>query len=274
QLSASLVLPPTITPSPDGLQAFDAFKKSLELAGQNLNLFEFLGIAMPGILSVEGAPAAGVSPRQTLFAVSDAPSLIVIAGLFSLIGLFLVAIYLESIARGVRVQTQFASVMKLFVHVTAFVLLLAMMGAFIAVPFLIGAALVAPFSAALGSFLVMLIFLVIVWALLYLSFAIPAIFVSGANALQAIANSIVIFRVNFRQAMGLVLLIYLIQTGFSVVWDQIGVSEWGIALDMIANAFLASGLVAAVMLFYHLFYHERALWLAQARVNAQSSLKG
>ncbi|MBI3538564.1 MAG: hypothetical protein HY070_13535, partial [Chloroflexi bacterium] len=195
---------------------------------------------------------------------------IVIAGLFSLIGLFLVAIYLESIARGVRVQTQFASVMKLFVHVTAFVLLLAMMGAFIAVPFLIGAALVAPFSAALGSFLVMLIFLVIVWALLYLSFAIPAIFVSGANALQAIANSIVIFRVNFRQAMGLVLLIYLIQTGFSVVWDQIGVSEWGIALDMIANAFLASGLVAAVML----FYHERALWLAQARVNAQSSLKG
>ena len=61
--------------------------------------------------------------------------------------------------------------------------------------------------------------------------------------------------------MGLVFLIYLIQMGFSLIWQQIVSSAWSAALTVGANAFLGSGLIAAAML----FYHDRFTWLTEVR---------
>ena len=116
-------------------------------------------------------------------------------------------------------------------------------------------------SQGLASFILIAGFMLALWAILYLAFALPAVFVSGANPVQAIWNSVTVFRYNSWSAMGLVFLIYLIQMGFSLVWQQLISSAWGAAFNIVANAFLGTGLVAAAML----FYHDRFTWLTEVR---------
>jgi hypothetical protein len=109
--------------------------------------------------------------------------------------------------------------------------------------------------------------------MLYLMFALPAVFVSGANAPQAVINSISVFRFDFWSATGLVFLVFVIQRGFAAVWQLFGGNPWGVVFDVIANAFLSSGLVAAGML----FYYDRMSWMAAVREHLQqqrTQLKG
>jgi hypothetical protein len=61
--------------------------------------------------------------------------------------------------------------------------------------------------------------------------------------------------------MGLVFLIFLIQSGFSLVWQQLPDETWVDTFNVVANAFLGSGLIAAAML----FYHDRFTWLTEVR---------
>ena len=272
QIAGALALPPTVTPSPDLAEMFDSVRIELQTIGQTLNLFEILGLAMPGLIPIGGDSSVDPKPmaRNTLISISDTASLIGIGAGLLLIGFFLVALYMEGIARSVRPVSSQAPVLKSYVRITTLVILLGLVGMAVAVPFLTAAALIAPFNPGIGSFIIMLVFIFMLWVLLYLSFAIPAIFVSGAGARQAIAHSVAVFRFNFRSAMGLVLMVYLIQSGLSVVWDQLSGSDWGIVVDIAANAFIASGLIAAVML----FYRDRVQWMAQARAQVRPSLKG
>ncbi len=267
QIGAALTLPPTLNPTAETLEGLQTLKQGLQAAGEQFNVFEFIGVAMPGIMPA-GAPAAAL-PRQILFAISDAPSLLALAGAFLLAGFFFLTLYLESIARGVRVTPR-VPLLRSFLNILALVFLLSCVGALVLAPLLFVAALVTSFDPAVGSFLVLLVFMLILWVLLYLSFAVPAIVLSGANAAQAIAHSLSIFRWNFWSAMGLVFLVYIIQVGFTVVWEQLGDSPWGMAVDLVANPFLASGLMAGTML----FYMDRVARLAQAQQQAHSSLKG
>jgi hypothetical protein len=49
--------------------------------------------------------------------------------------------------------------------------------------------------------------------------------------------------------------------GFVVIWDTLLGSTWGVVVDVLANAFLGTGLVAAGML----FYYDRFTWLTEVR---------
>ncbi len=269
QVAASLAIPPEVNASLDAQQGFATLKDALKEIGDRFNLFEFLGIAMPGLVAIDPTSTDVNLPRQTLFTISDALSLIAVAAPLTLIGFFLAALYLEGIARGVRPKTDALPVTQSYLRVTALVILLLVASALIVVPLFVAAAIITPFNQSLAAFVILLIFLLILWALVYLTFAIPAIFVGGVGAGQAILNSITIFRLNFWSAFGLILLIYLIENGFAVVWEQLGASVAGFVVDIVANAFLASGLVAAMML----FYQDRTLAQAQARQPARPSLK-
>ncbi|MBI3913736.1 MAG: hypothetical protein HY327_06070 [Chloroflexi bacterium] len=267
----SINLPVTATPSIDGIDSsdgFDLFRKTLETSGDHFNMLEFLGVAMPGVLTVQSNAVDPASAPPPALLISDAPSFLVWILALTLAGFFLVALYWEGLTRGVRVHTK--PVVHSYLNFVALLALLLAFGGMLTVPVMLLAAWVAPANPAIGSFLVLLVFLLILWVMLYLSFALPAIFVSGANAIEAIAHSIAIFRFNFSSALGLVFVSYLIQAGFGVIWEELGIQPWGMLVDLIANAFIASGLVAALML----FYHDRVTALAPARPPARSSVKG
>ncbi len=259
--------PPSGTP-PDMVQNLEAFKSTWLAAGNKLNVFSliaFLAIGMPTFMGFDVPPADFLKTRLAI-SIADGATLAALILLLTFLGIFLASVYLESIARGVRRDANGARafaprVLKSYLNTTALVLF-GLLGAIATmIPFVLSAVLLAIFNQGLGSFLLVLGLVLLMWAALYLVFAIPAIFVSGVSVPQAIMNSVAVFRYNFWSAMGLIFLIYLIEVGFSIIWQQFLGSAFGVFVDVVANAFLGSGLVAAGML----FYYDRITWLNRVR---------
>jgi hypothetical protein len=92
---------------------------------------------------------------------------------------------------------------------------------------------------------------------IYLFFAVDAIFVSGVGPLAAIQRSVAVVRRHLWPTLGLVLLTWLILAGMDRVWAFLADAlrpPFGVGLSMLANTYIASGLLAASMI----FYYERA----------------
>jgi hypothetical protein len=111
-------------------------------------------------------------------------------------------------------------------------------------------AVVSPPVAVLGS---MLLLAGLLFASVHLFFSIPAIFVSGAGPLVAIQRSVGMVRRHLWPSVALILLTWLILAGMDRVWDLLASqlqSPYGVVLGILGNAYVASGLIAAGMVFY------------------------
>ena len=112
------------------------------------------------------------------------------------------------------------------------------------------AALVSPPVAVLGTVLVAAGLL---FATVHLFFAVDAIFISQARPLAAIKRSVAVVRRQLRPSVALIVLTWLILAGMARVWDILAStlqSPYGVALGILGNAYIASGLIAAGMIFY------------------------
>jgi hypothetical protein len=253
---------------PDTLQNLDAFRSVLQTAGERFNVLSLLAmfaVGMPSLMGLDAPPADFLS-RTVSLSIRNGAVLLGVIALLALVGLFVSSVYLEGIARLVRRKPESARafaprVLQEYLHILGFVAFAVVIFLVIMVPFAVGATLVSLLSPGLGSVLAIAGILILMWVGLYLWFALPAIFVSGSGVLQAVVNSIAVFRYNFWSAMGLIFLVYLLQMGFVVIWDTLLGSTWGVVVDVLANAFLGTGLVAAGML----FYYDRFTWLTEVR---------
>jgi hypothetical protein len=111
-------------------------------------------------------------------------------------------------------------------------------------------ALVEPELAVLGGALVLGALL---FAELHLFFAVDAICVSDVGPLAAVQRSVGIVRRDPWSTLGLIVLTWLILAGMSRVWELLAGSlqaPFGVALASLGNAYIASGLIAAGMIFY------------------------
>jgi hypothetical protein len=111
-------------------------------------------------------------------------------------------------------------------------------------------ALVSPPVAVLGG---VLILGAVLFAVVHLFFAVDAIVVSNVGPLLAIQRSVGLVRRHLGPSTGLILLSWLILSGMQRVWDGLASSlqaPYGIALGILGNAYIASGLIAASMIFY------------------------
>src|SRR4029077_17516907 len=111
-------------------------------------------------------------------------------------------------------------------------------------------ALVSPPVAVLGGVLVLAGLL---FASVHLFFAVDAIFVSDAGPLAAIQRSVALVRRHLWPSVALIVLTWLILAGMNRVWDILASNmqpPYGVALGILGNAYIASGLIAAGMIFY------------------------
>ena len=111
-------------------------------------------------------------------------------------------------------------------------------------------ALVSPPIAVLGS---VLLLAGLLFASVHLFFSVPAIFVSHAGPLGAIQRSVGTVRRHLWPSVALIVLTWLILAGMSRVWDLLASnlqSPYGAVLGILGNAYIASGLIAAAMVFY------------------------
>ncbi len=263
------------------LQSIEQFSNLLQNAGDTANFFGvisvfcLIAVGFPTVFGIQ--PPVTAWARTVWFTISDSPTFFALLVPLGLAGILVVALYLEIIARGVRQETDARTFVprltKGLATTTRLTVALSVGAVGFMLPLSIGATLMSDVSQGIASFLVLMGTLFLLWATLYLAFVLPAVFVSGSSARQAIFDSVTIFRFDFWSAMGLVILTYLIRWGFAVVWQFFIGDPWGAFFDVLANAFLGSGLVAATML----FYADRMNWLTQLREHIrqqQAQLKG
>src|SRR5512138_3060701 len=212
--------------SPDTQQALDAFKSAFQAAGEQFNVFSFVamfGMGIPTVMPIVDAPPVGLFTPVVLFSIEDQSVFLGWLVLFALVGVLLGSLYLAGIARAVKrepgdILSFLPETVRSFTRVLMLVVALGLGGLVLMVPFALGALLVSLLSPGLGIFFILAIWLILMWAALYLSFAVPAIFVSGVGVQKSILNSITVFRYNFWPAMGLVFLVVVIQMRFSIMW--------------------------------------------------------
>ena len=88
------------------------------------------------------------------------------------------------------------------------------------------------------------------WFLVSLFFVNEAILLDGQSIWRAVARSILLVHNNFWPTLGLGLLINLLIYGFRAVWNLIGHTPAGAAVSLVGNAYLGTGLLLAVFVFY------------------------
>ncbi len=238
---------------PNGAQSFESIRQMVLSAADDLNV---LALLSPGWISVPSImPLLGGGRGPFTFVNSWATAVSVAVGAL-LGGSLLGCIYRSIIALHVRDEALAPSqlprqAIQAWLRLVGLVAILGGVGLVVGVPVLflvIGASLLA---RELGSFGMALLMTVLLWLQLYLFFAPDAIFISQVGPLQAIRRSIAVVRANFWAAVRIVVLITIILLGMGQVWAALAArAPWGPALGILGNAYIASGLVAASMLFY------------------------
>lgn len=182
----------------------------------------------------------------------------VLIGLFvllSLTGLLLGTLYLGLIAHTLRKEgmgwgKQLSRYMLTSVRILAYLALVAggigVLALFF-VPLILFASL---FSQELAGLLLAGLLVFLIWAGFYFFFALPAILVDEVGPLRAMWSSFLVVRYHFGSSLLFVGLALLIARGLFEVWRALAATPWGIALGILGNAYIGSGLIAASLIFY------------------------
>lgn len=230
----------------------------LEALGQQFNLFSLLSAGLLGVPSLMAN--AGLSSR--VVEVQSWLALIGLTPILMLMGLAIGSLYLILIAQGMwgeplNGQALLRQAGAVWLRVVALGLLLLFFSVSLVVPltFLIG--LLAVVSSGIASFLMGLIYVIVIWLGLYLYFTVDAIVINRIGPIRAIWNSVNVIVRNFWSALGLIILIAILSLGLPLVWLRLSqVHPIATIISIIGHAFIGSGLVAASLLFYRDRYQQ------------------
>jgi len=141
------------------------------------------------------------------------------------------------------------------------------------VPFGMGVLAAATLLALLpgvGLMLLMALSIGLVWMAIYLAFVPQAITLADSRALGALSNSFVLVRNNFMASIGLLALVVLLRNGLGLVWGRLLLrSQLGAVIAIVGNAYVGTGLTAAMFF----FYRDRMATLRQGRASRSLRLR-
>lgn len=232
----------------------DAQSRYLE-AVQGVNLAALLSA---GVLGTPNLVPSLTSPSPLGWGVIEIERGEVLIGLLvllSLTGLLLGTLYLGLIAHILRKEgsgwgKQLSRYMLTSVRILAYLaLVVGAIGvlALFFVPLILFASM---FSRELAGLLLAGLLVFLIWAGFYLFFALPAILVDEVGPLRAMWSSFLVVRYHFGSSLLFVGLALLIARGLFEVWRALATTPWGIALGILGNAYIGSGLIAASLIFY------------------------
>ncbi|MBI2909933.1 MAG: hypothetical protein HYX92_20020 [Chloroflexi bacterium] len=245
-------------PEESAEQLFSEVDRLAQTAGK-VNLLYVLGWQMHGLM---GVPDSVFSSRTPLDLAKPAPLaalLVILAGL----GILIACAYLGAIAQLVR-QSRFSwrpylgRIGRNWLTLTTYLLIVLVAALSLGMLALLVIGLVGLASPGLAGLLGAVAISVVLWGMIYLFLAEEAIFISEVSATRAIWYSASIVRRNFWSAVGLFLITNIILLGMSIALSILFLHPLGVVASMTVNAYIASGLAAAAMIFYQ---QRSGIWL-------------
>ncbi|MHB9091244.1 MAG: hypothetical protein ACYC7H_07475, partial [Chloroflexota bacterium] len=242
--------------APNG-QRFEELRQTAEAAVAGFNMLSLLVLNF--IANVPTTTSGHQADTPIVIPVSSEVAFVLLVITLQLLGVLLGCVYFGLIAQQVRDGTVrplllLAKLRSYFLSVVVLGLMLLGVLVALGVPLslLVTFAVMAggPVGSGLAAALLAGLYVAGMWALLFLFFTLDAIVVSEVRALRAILNSVSIVGKNFWSALAFVALTVLILTGTQIIWSNLSDSTLGTVAGILGNAYIASGLAAASMLFY------------------------
>ena len=250
QLSGRLLSPLLEEPA-----AQDAVTQVIEMASE-INVLTSLSVPIIGVPALMG----GVAPEQTplpvqVYQLDSTWSLLVLQVGLTLVGLLLTAIYLSLISLAIQkngdrpgspaafVTSALRSAVRLFGLGLIFLVALIVVW----VP-LLPVAFVASLLAGVLAMYVMLGGVVLV--VTYLSMSVPGIVLKGRPLLLSVWESVRLVRGNALQTVSLLLGVMLVGGGTNQLWRMADDGSWLTIVSIAGHAFISTGLVAAIFVYY------------------------
>jgi len=104
------------------------------------------------------------------------------------------------------------------------------------------------------------------WGFVHFYFSIHALFLDRCGPMQALKASYQVVRGNFWQSIQFIALSFLLTTGLTYALTAMAADPLGVFLAIVLNAFVATGMIVAAML----FYRDRACRLATSTYSSVS----
>jgi hypothetical protein len=243
-----------IVTKPQYIQAFGADATAPVIAfAEEANLLGLLspaGLTLPTIV-----PVLGIA-RGSYTMLDSAGAAVLLALAAILFGGFVGCVYRAILAQQARESE--LSVLRIpgesvvaWYRVVVLAVLMLVVGFLVILPLAFIAALFSLVTGAATPLMTALVTTLALAAQLYLFFTPDAIFISRVGPIQAIRSSVAVVHAGVWSALTLALLVTVITIGMSQIWVLLASqASWGLALGIVGNAYIASGLVAASMLFY------------------------
>lgn len=235
---------------------------SIETLGQSFNLLSALVsttlLHVPSLL-VSGSLASPLPPIPMSTPIEG----IVFWIVFSLLGLLIGVVYLGLLSRrlpiggmsGMAPRLFAGSVIRQWLQVIAFVVILFLLFVALYIPLSVGIALFSVVSPALASFLALASGGIALVVFFYLYFATAAIVMDNLSAPAAISRSVGLVKTNFLPTLGFVAVSTLIGLGITLLLMQLSnVALWIVTPAIIISAYIGTGLAMALLVFYRTRY--------------------
>jgi hypothetical protein len=186
----------------------------------------------------------------------SAGTVILLALATILLGAFVGCVYRATLAQQVRegelsAQRLPGESVVAWYRVIVLAVLMLVAGFLVILPLAFIAALASLVTGAATALMTAIVATLALAAQLYLFFTPDAIFVSRVGPIQAVRRSVAVVHAGVWPALTLAVLVTVITIGMGQIWVMLASqASWGLALGIVGNAYIASGLVAASMLFY------------------------
>ncbi|MBW7881287.1 MAG: hypothetical protein H3C34_01390 [Caldilineaceae bacterium] len=244
--------------SPDMVQMSRQMADSLRELGQGFNLLSAL--VSSGLMHVPSLMATGVgSASARVLEVSSVSEAVVLWLVFSILGLLIGVIYLGLLARSLPIGRQanipaglFAgNVLRQWIRVLAFVLLVALALTAVYLPISFGIGLFMLVSPGLGSAMAVASGALILIVFFYMYFTTSGIVMDNLPVTAAMMRSVRLVRENFWSTLGFFAVSTLISLGITLVLVQLAVfALWARLFAIVLNAYVGTGLAMALLVFY------------------------
>ncbi len=257
-----------------------ALELMLESAGE-LNLFSTLGVAplgVPSLMSVK-LPQGTPLGLPAVVSLDNEFAGLVLAAVFSLVGVLVGGAYLGLIAQQVRDGALdgvrlFKLLPRYWMSILVVIVALLVAAGLLSLPMLVIASLLAGISVWLATLVVWIGFMLLLWLTFHLFFTVHGLLLSEQSLLTAVWNSLRLTAFNSFSAMGLVVLAFAVSAGLDYLWSLPKDTSWMLLVGIAGHAVISSGVVAATFVFYKdrfRYWQELRSFLAQT---AQESLEG
>ncbi len=233
----------------------DAFLAELRAVGAQADLLGLLAVQVPSLIRLLNPDSSPILAQRPVLALTGLLTTLTVALLLLIVGLLLTMLYLTPIAQVVRSGNADPRQMprlagRAWLRLLLLMVLLVGAGLLVTVPLSVLVGLLSLVGLNLLPLVGTLLLVGAIWLRVYLFFVIDAIVVSEVGPLRAIQYSIAVVRHNFWSSLGFIVLSYVISLGLARVFELFTQMIIGVPVAIIANAYIASGLAAASMIFY------------------------